>query len=159
MVQCRCERHTHTDWSIEGRDFKTRELTIEAFAQGATPRGQRDRVNQPYQDRHLMNTQPPFGKAARRARRSSTGHGGMRLRTSPAHHARLPPLEAFGRRPPEHAAPSIVRPASETLHRSGNRLPGHESVAILSRSGELPKAPTVRISALLGCGENPRDCG
>ena len=76
MVQCRCERHTHTDWSIEGRAFKTRELTIEAFAQGATPRGQRDRVNQPYQDRHLMNTQPPFGKAARRARRSSTGHGG-----------------------------------------------------------------------------------
>ena len=30
MVQCRCERHTHTDWSIEGRDFKTREVTIEA---------------------------------------------------------------------------------------------------------------------------------
>src|SRR4051812_22535822 len=40
-------------------------------------------------------------------------------RISPAHHARFPPLEAFGRRPPECAAPSIMRPASETLHSSG----------------------------------------
>lgn len=42
-------------------------------------------------------------------------------RISPAHHARFPPLEAFGRRPPECAAPSIMRPASETLHTSGGR--------------------------------------
>ncbi len=42
-------------------------------------------------------------------------------RTSHAHHARFPPLEAFGRRPPECAAPSIMRPASETLHISGSQ--------------------------------------
>jgi hypothetical protein len=40
-------------------------------------------------------------------------------RTSPAHHARFPPLEAFGRRPPEYAAPPPLRPASETLHKTG----------------------------------------
>src|SRR5271155_570420 len=37
-----------------------------------------------------------------------------------AHHARFPPLEAFGRRPHEYAAPPIMRPASETLHTSGS---------------------------------------
>src|SRR3954453_21246440 len=42
-------------------------------------------------------------------------------RISPAHHARFPPLEAFGRRPPECAAPSIMRPASETLHKGGGK--------------------------------------
>ena len=38
--------------------------------------------------------------------------------------ARFPPLEAFGRRPPEYAATSLTRPASETLH---NRRPGRPS--------------------------------
>ena len=35
-------------------------------------------------------------------------------------YARFPPLEAFGRRPPEHAALSRLRPASETLYISGH---------------------------------------
>ena len=38
------------------------------------------------------------------------------LRVPPA---RFPPLEAFGRRPSARAAPSIIGPASETLHNSG----------------------------------------
>src|SRR5882672_8329503 len=33
---------------------------------------------------------------------------------------RFPPLEAFGRRPSEPAAPSLIGPASETLHTPGN---------------------------------------
>jgi hypothetical protein len=47
---------------------------------------------------------------------ASNPHGVCRTIT--AHHARFPPLEAFGRRPPECAAPSIMWPASETLHKS-----------------------------------------
>ena len=33
---------------------------------------------------------------------------------------RFPPLEAFGRQPSEPAAPSLIGPASETLHITGN---------------------------------------
>src|SRR4051812_40993874 len=63
-------------------------------------------------------------------------------RISPAHHARFPPLEAFGRRPPECAAPSIMRPASETLHKTGS--------ASLGRETSLPIViPAVRPDAIL----------
>jgi hypothetical protein len=44
-------------------------------------------------------------------------------RAAPPHvrPARFPPLEAFGRRPSACAAPSLIGPASETLHKGGSR--------------------------------------
>ena len=58
--------------------------------------------------------------------------------------ARFPSLEAFGRRPSACAAPSIIGPASETLHRSGGpglvrRPSGSPSIAdVLLRRHEPP---------------------
>ena len=43
--------------------------------------------------------------------------------------ARFPPLEAFGRRPPAYLAPTLIGPASETLHMSDKTQAEHNESA------------------------------
>src|SRR5271169_6459293 len=62
-----------------------------------------------------------------------------------AHHARFPPLEAFGRRPHQYAAPPIMRPASETLHK--RRPDGPETpLPLLPLATELRTSREVRFA-------------